>query len=721
MVRISTNNPPGVYTQEVDRSERLDSDSTTALAFVGTALKGPVNKPVMLTNTEEAKMIFGLPRKGNDIELKSALMALESSNAVYFNNVAKFGGQPAALTVNKEGSDLPTYEASVRTDGNGTSVPVPNSENLKVRDSEDESNNFKLVVGVTNEGGDDAQGKKTFTHPIKLPAGADKSDVKFTKLELVDPDSTHSATVDITANNNVEIFDPDNVGGASLWNGDTWEGALEYKPSDGTITFDLATAIATSDNSKDGIKIIVYYTYTGTKSLKTVRNSQSVATQSTPAHDIAGDYTIESYDKNPDDGILFYVVAKSPGTWANTDVQIKIDDVEGNTFDFYVRSKISGSLGSEPDWNERVYRCSIGDVEENGININIVTQVNSQDPDVKIAVPTGAFGVPSPTYNVDDDGNIIPDINTGEDVVEWKSLSNGSSVETSPSDSEYEAGWNLYKEAKYNDIRVLVAAGCGEGSYSTMKNIAETRKDCVALFDVPYNDSNPLTGVSNWVDTNKSLKSSYVSLYSPWVNVRSRFNGEEFYMPPSAYAAKTIALTHSVENVWHAPAGVNRGGLSSDQFTYLGTQYSADQERAGSLYSKYYVNLIKTDHTGAYIWGQKTFSLKRSSLDRLNVRFLLIDLLVNARNILNRYVFELNTAETRARIVADMKQRLDYVKDNNGLYEYKLVCDTNNNTADVIDHNELVVDLYVKPVKAAEFIKLSTIIDRNKVITANIN
>jgi hypothetical protein len=171
-----------------------------------------------------------------------------------------------------------------------------------------------------------------------------------------------------------------------------------------------------------------------------------------------------------------------------------------------------------------------------------------------------------------------------------------------------------------------------------------------------------------------------------------------------------MARGDNIANPWDAPAGIDRGTLS-----VLDARKVWSMDDIGKLYDK---NLNTTRFirgTGHVMWGQKTAQLKRSALDRINVRRNLLYIENNIEPALLPFVFENNTDKTRLRIFTIVDEFLAGVQAGGGLTAYQVVCDTTNNTPTVIDSNQLNVDIYVQPVRAAEFIQFTTVVTRSGV------
>ena len=166
--------------------------------------------------------------------------------------------------------------------------------------------------------------------------------------------------------------------------------------------------------------------------------------------------------------------------------------------------------------------------------------------------------------------------------------------------------------------------------------------------------------------------------------------------------AAVYAFNDNSTEAWFAPAGFNRGGLS----TVVRAERKLTQGDRDTLYQGN-VNPIATfPNQGVVVFGQKTLQKKASALDRVNVRRLLITVKDYISQIADNLVFEQNTIATRNSFLSQVNPYLTSVQQRQGLYAFKVVMDDSNNTADVIDRNELVGQIYLQPTKTAEFIYL---------------
>jgi phage tail sheath protein FI len=226
----------------------------------------------------------------------------------------------------------------------------------------------------------------------------------------------------------------------------------------------------------------------------------------------------------------------------------------------------------------------------------------------------------------------------------------------------------------------------------------QNRGDNLFVLDlVPYNSQ-----VTTVVNQAASRNTSYAASYWPWVQVLDPDSGQQVWVPASTVIGGVYAFNDSVAEPWFAPAGINRGGLGQ----VIRAERKLAQSDRDTLYSGK-VNPIATfPGQGTVVYGQKTLQTKASALDRVNVRRLLISLKSYISQVANNLVFEQNSVATRNSFLAQVNPYLESVQQRQGLFAFKVVMDESNNTADVVDRNEMVGQIYIQPTKTAEFIYL---------------
>lgn len=242
-----------------------------------------------------------------------------------------------------------------------------------------------------------------------------------------------------------------------------------------------------------------------------------------------------------------------------------------------------------------------------------------------------------------------------------------------------------------------------------INNISQGRTDNLYIVDLKSFGGTVL-GVINEA---KKYNSSYGTTYWPWLQTVDPSLGTNVWVPASTMALGVYAYNDKVAEPWFAPAGINRGGLS----TVIRAERKVPQSDRDSLYLGR-VNPIKTDaRFGVSIFGNKTLQLKASALDRVNVRRLLIALKTYIGQVADTLVFDPNTTSTRNSFLNRVNPYLESVKQRQGLYSFKVVMDATNNGNTEIDQNKIIGQIYLQPTKTGEFVLIGFNIDPTSGLT----
>jgi len=271
------------------------------------------------------------------------------------------------------------------------------------------------------------------------------------------------------------------------------------------------------------------------------------------------------------------------------------------------------------------------------------------------------------------------------------------------------AGYKGYKKAidtlsnqdEY-DINMLALPGVIHSKHSLVTNAAidmvEARGDAFYVMDTSIATSTVNQAVSDVSD----LDTNYAATYYPWVKVLDTAQNKPVLVPPSVIVPGAIAASDRIAAEWFAPAGLNRGVLGN----VIEAKIRLNQAERDTLYNDKINPIATFPQTGVCIWGQKTLQTRSSALDRINVRRLLIALKKFIASSSRYLVFEQNTNATRNRFLNIVNPYLEGVQQKQGLFSFRVQMDENNNTADVVDRNQLVGAIYLQPTKTAEFIVL---------------
>ena len=273
----------------------------------------------------------------------------------------------------------------------------------------------------------------------------------------------------------------------------------------------------------------------------------------------------------------------------------------------------------------------------------------------------------------------------------------------------YKTAINLLKNKDEFDIDMLFIPGILDQNGTNSNTIVgdaismcEDRGDCFLVYDNTF-----LTDtVANAKTNTEARNSSFAAAYYPWVQIQDTTTGNFRYVPPSVVIAGVYHFNDTIGQPWFAPAGLNRGGIDSAVQAYR----KLTQGNRDDLYESN-VNPIATfPGQGVTVFGQKTTQKKASALDRVNVRRLLINLKKFVANSSRGLVFEQNTTDLRNQFLNTVQPYMEQVQANQGLNAFRVVMDDSNNTAETIDRNQLVGQIFIQPTRTAEFIVLDFVV-----------
>jgi len=281
------------------------------------------------------------------------------------------------------------------------------------------------------------------------------------------------------------------------------------------------------------------------------------------------------------------------------------------------------------------------------------------------------------------------------------------------------AGYRAFADSEQVDVNLIIGGPEFAPTNTTitapvaasLKDIAETRKDCVVFCSAPL--SNPyrteddkLTIAKNYRD--KIGSSSYVFIDSGYKYMYDIYNDKYRWVPLNGDIAGLCARTDNNTDPWYSPAGFNRGGIKG----VVKLAFNPTQTFRDELYKNNINPVVTFPGEGTVLYGDKTAQAKPSAFDRINVRRLFI-VLEKAIATASKYsLFEFNDAFTRAQFRSLVEPFLRDVQSRRGIIDFKVVCDEKNNTPEVIDSNRFVADIYIKPARSINFIQLNFIATR---------
>lgn len=311
---------------------------------------------------------------------------------------------------------------------------------------------------------------------------------------------------------------------------------------------------------------------------------------------------------------------------------------------------------------------------------------------------------------------------TASGDVSYTSLINGAngSTESTITLGDIARGYDLFVSAEDVDISIILQGKARHGTANTgvanyiISNICETRKDCV-VFISPERDTvvdNAGSEVDDVVTFRNSIvSSSYAFIDSGYKYRYDKYNDVYRYTPLNGDIAGLAVRTDEVRDPWWSPAGYNRGNIKN----VIRLAFNPNKGQRDILYGKDVNPVITQPGQGTLLFGDKTALGRSSAFDRINVRRLFIVLEKAIARAARTTLFEFNDSFTRAQFRNLVEPFLRDVQGRRGIYDFRVVCDDTNNTAEVIDRNEFRGDIYIKPAKSINYIQLNFVAVRTGV------
>ena len=299
----------------------------------------------------------------------------------------------------------------------------------------------------------------------------------------------------------------------------------------------------------------------------------------------------------------------------------------------------------------------------------------------------------------------------------WGGALGNGALGSAASDANLEAGYALFGNKELYDVSLIIT-----GAHSAtvvnyvIDNIALDRLDCVvflspSLATVLNNAADAAADVVTYRNTDINRNTSYAVMDSGWKVQYDRYNDQYINVPLNPDVAGLCARTDNTNDPWWSPAGLNRGQIKN----VVKLLWSPSQAERDVLY-KAGVNPVTTmPGQGHVLYGDKTLLAKPSAFDRINVRRLFIVLEKAISTAAKYQLFEFNDVFTRSQFRSMVEPFLRDVRGRRGIYDFRVVCDETNNTGEVIDRNEFVADIYIKPAKSINFIYLNFVATRTSV------
>ena len=285
-----------------------------------------------------------------------------------------------------------------------------------------------------------------------------------------------------------------------------------------------------------------------------------------------------------------------------------------------------------------------------------------------------------------------------------------SGTDAAPTDGNIQIAYDLFSNKESIDIALVLTGGHSVTVQQyVIDNLAIGRADCVAFISPRYADvvnqsGSEASNILNWLSS-LSRSSSYVVADSGWKYQFDKYNNSYRWIPLNGDIAGLCVFTDTSRDPWFSPAGFNRGAIKNS----IKLAWNPTKSFRDTLYAAGVNPVVSMPGQGTLLFGDKTLLAKPSAFDRINVRRLFITLEKSIAQAAKYSMFELNDEFTRAQFIALVAPFLREIQGRRGITDFRVVCDSTNNTQQVIDSNQFVGDIYIKPARSVNYIQLNFI------------
>ena len=657
MALYTASESPAIITREVDLTNGVPNVPTSTGAFVGDFRWGPVNEPVLVNNEATLANKFGNPDADRAIDFLSASSYLQYSDDLYVvraitTSTATGGAQiPAVLTATLDGDGIVTAVA-VAANGGYTSEPT---------------------------------------------------------VTISTPDSGAAPTLTVTYDAANDEIDAIVVSGSG------------YR-------YDTAPVFTITGGGRETVAVNAYDATNTPETLPVVQNADGWDADKT-AHATNNHITIAKWPGELGNSLKVSMCGANDSDFTNWAYASLFDGAPGT-------SSFASDRGAS---NDEVHVAVIDeDGEFSGVpnrvletfsylslasNAKTTQGTGNYAPDVVarssnyiwIAAMPPAFGSNAGTATANGKNYAGSGV-----LTHTVSLVNGSNSGSLTS-SEYATGFATVNDPNGTAVDFLIAPGMGSASdqqtvVNNMVIIAEnTRKDCVVVASpnraAVVGNATPRASIIAAQSTNTFTRSSYLFADANYLKVYDKFNDNYVFIPAAASTAGIMAASDNNQAPWFSPAGTRRGRY----FGVTSLSFNPDKSDRDELYKAGYNPIANLPGQGVTLFGDKTHLSRPSAFDRINVRRLFLTLEKAISSAAQNILFEFNDEFTRAEFVNIVEPVLRNVQGRRGITDFKLVCDETNNTAEIIDTNQFIANIFIKPARSINFITLNFVAVRSGV------
>ena len=682
---------PGVNVSEIDLTTIVPAVSTTEGAIAGVFRWGPIGQAILVDSEDKLAARFGKPDSTNPETFFTAANFLAYGNKLYVSRAANTTdtlGVTGVLT------------AVANTGAYANTILIKNSDNYDL---------------LTNPDAD-------VLYAAKYPGALGNS----LKVSVCDSVNAYGSNLNMFLSNSILVLDSTKISNAgivftvgsnqaTIFIGNT---AGHWGNTDSSAAVQGALDIVISNTFIVGSILQAGNATIGTQGLRitSIANAAYTAGNTTAVVNLDANYTLSSnyYANTVVSNWEYYnAVDKAPGTSVYTkkfgnssavdEVHVIVADEDG---------KVTGVPGTILETFRGLSRATDAKTEDGATlyykevlnqNSNWIWWINHR---------SGAIGNTAV--------NIVNSTNSKPVTLSFVTGSDGA-TEANVAIGDLTRGYDLFKSAEDIDVS-LILQGKSRGASNTAQlanylidNIAESRKDCVVFISPDKDDVVNNVGKTEVTDVvgfrNALTSTSYAVMDSGYKYQYDKYNDVYRYIPLNGDIAGLAVRTDNVRDPWYSPAGFNRGQIKN----IIKLAYNPGKADRDILYKSDVNPVCIFPGQGTVLFGDKTVLGKPSAFDRINVRRLFIVLEKAIATAAKFTLFEFNDDFTRAQFRNLVEPFLRDVQGRRGIYDFKVVCDETNNTGEVIDRNEFIGDIYVKPARSINFIQLNFVAVRTGV------
>jgi hypothetical protein len=664
---------PGINVREIDLTTVVPAVSASVGAFAGVFGWGPAEERVLVSSENSLVKIFGKPTADNFETFYTAANFLAYGNALYvvraIDTAARNAQANTAAETTIQIKNLADYEDGISAGANAMyyaryAGTLGNSLKISVCDS---ANAYSNVLDMTD-------GAATIEATLTLVPNS-----LTANLRVVSAVSNTAANTSATS-----IIGKIRVGDYLTVN----DGSNGNRTSQYMKVASIGTAAETGNASVFSAQAVITFDSKFTGSANVTANSFANSTVN---------YALTRYwefynevDKAPGQSTF---VTQFGNTSANDELHVVVVDEDG---------LFSGAKNTVLEVFEGLSRATNAK-GENGQTLYYKDVITTDSEYIYWANhrPTS-----SNNQNWSNTAALIA--SSAQTTPMTLSFSNGADTFTEITLGAVGTAYDLFKDKNVVDVSLVMTgkANSAVANY-VIDNIAEGRKDCVAF--VSPTKSNSADSIVTF--RNQLSSTSYAVIDSGYKYQYDRYNDVYRYIPLNGDVAGLCARTDETRDPWFSPAGFTRGQIKN----LVKLNFNPNQAERDLLYKNGVNPVVTFPGRGTVLFGDKTMLAKPSAFDRINVRRLFIVLEKAISTAAEFALFEFNDEFTRAQFKNLVEPYLREVQGRQGITDFKVICDTTNNTGDVIDRNEFVGDIYIKPARSINYIQLNFIAVRSGV------